>query len=325
MKTRTSIRVAALVTASALSITAIPAFAQDAAAPAPAIDSPAEAESADGTIVVTGSRLQRSANETAPLPINTITSEALRNAGNTDATATLRQIPALISSGTVADSIERGGGGIGQATLNLRQLGSNRTLVVVDGYRHVSGVAGTQTVDVATIPNALIERVEVLTGGASAVYGADAVTGVVNYVLKRDFEGLTLNAQANVPTAGSGSGYRIEGTWGKTFADGRGNITLSAGYTKDDEVLFGQRDFTRDNGRANNSTTYPHVNRRFQRGDISASATPNFFSRYSTDNGRFPIGFSIPTAAQFATFFPGCGVTRDIRVAGNSGEMRGVR
>lgn len=302
MKTRTAFRVATLVTASALSLISLPSLAQETA---PAIDAPAEAESAEGTIVVTGSRLQRSANETAPLPINTITSEALRNAGNTDATATLRQIPALISSGTVADSIERGGGGIGQATLNLRQLGSNRTLVVVDGYRHVSGVAGSQTVDVATIPNALIERVEVLTGGASAVYGADAVTGVVNYVMKKDFEGLTLNAQANVPTAGSGSGYRIEGTWGKNFADGRGNITLSAGYTKDDEVLFGQRDFTRNNGRANNSTTYPHVNRRFQTGDISASATPNFFQRYSLDSGRYPIGFAIPTAAQFATFFPG--------------------
>ncbi|MFN3459018.1 MAG: TonB-dependent receptor domain-containing protein, partial [Novosphingobium sp.] len=302
MKTRTAIRVAALVTASALSLTSLPSLAQETAS---VIDPQAEAESTEGTIVVTGSRLQRSANETAPLPINTITSEALRNAGNTDATATLRQIPALISSGTVADSIERGGGGVGQATLNLRQLGSNRTLVVVDGYRHVSGVAGTQTVDVATIPNALIERVEVLTGGASAVYGADAVTGVVNYVLKKDFEGLTVNAQANMPTAGSGSGYRIEGTWGKNFADGRGNITLSAGYTKDDEVLFGDRAFTRDNGRANNSTTYPHVNRRFQTGDISSSATPNFFQRYSLDSGRYPIGFAIPSAAQFATFFPG--------------------
>ena len=302
MKTRTAIRVAALVTASALSLNSLPSFAQETAS---VIDPQAEAEGTEGTIVVTGSRLQRSANETAPLPINTITSEALRNAGNTDATATLRQIPALISSGTVADSIERGGGGVGQATLNLRQLGSNRTLVVVDGYRHVSGVAGTQTVDVATIPNALIERVEVLTGGASAVYGADAVTGVVNYVLKKDFDGLTLNAQANVPTAGSGSGYRIEGTWGKNFADGRGNITLSAGYTKDDEVLFGDRAFTRDNGRANNSTTYPHVNRRFQTGDISSSATPNFFQRYSLDSGRYPIGFAIPSAAQFATFFPG--------------------
>lgn len=166
----------------------------------------------DATIVVTGSRIARDPNDTAPLPISSVTADELRAAGNTDITATLRQIPALISSGTVADSIERGGGGVGQATLNLRQLGSNRTLVIVDGYRHVSGVAGAQTVDVATIPSALIERVDVLTGGASAVYGADAVTGVVNYVLKRDFEGLSLDAQGGISSRGDGESFRIEGT-----------------------------------------------------------------------------------------------------------------
>lgn len=263
------------------------------------------AEQTEGTIIVTGSRLSRDANATAPLPISTVTAEALAAAGNSDATATLRQIPALISSGTVADSIERGGGGIGQATLNLRQLGSNRTLVLIDGYRHVSGVAGAQTVDVSTIPNALIEQVEVLTGGASAVYGADAVTGVVNYVLKKDFEGLVLDGGISMADAGAGGGFRIEGTIGKNFAEGRGNVTFSAGYTKDQEVLFGERGFTRDNGRGNNSTTYANPDRRFQRGDIDPTNTPNFASRFSQAAGRLPFGFAIPTAAQFNTFFPG--------------------
>lgn len=278
------------------------AYAQDTVA-----DQAGETDETDdgGRIVVTGSRLARDPNAVAPLPISTVTSETLAAAGNLDATATLRQIPALISSGTTADSIERGAGGVGQATLNLRQLGANRTLALVDGWRHVSGVAGSQTVDVSTIPNALIERVEVLTGGASAIYGADAVTGVVNYVLKRDFEGLEVNAQSSVPTSGTGSGFRLEGTWGQNFAEGRGNVTLSGGYTLENEVLLGERPFTRNNGRANNSTTYPDPDRRFQRGDISAAATPNFFQRFSTDNGRFPIGFAIPTIEQFNTFFPG--------------------
>jgi iron complex outermembrane recepter protein len=288
--------------AAALLVTAlVPAAAQAQET----VTDEAEAPADETQIVVTGSRISRNPNATAPLPISTITSETLAAAGNTDATATLRQIPALISSGTAADSIERGAGGVGQATLNLRQLGANRTLVLVDGMRHVSGVAGSQTVDVSTIPNALIERVEVLTGGASAIYGADAVTGVVNYVLKRDFEGLVVDGQASVPTSGAGSAFRIESTWGKNFADGRGNVTLSGGYTLENEVLLGDRPFTRDNGRANNSTTYPDPDRRFQRGDISQTETPNFFQRYSTDSGRFPIGFAIPTAAQFATFFPG--------------------
>lgn len=271
------------------------------------------AEDTEKQIVVTGSRIARDPNAVAPVPISTLDAEELRNFGGTDPTAALRQIPALISSGTVADSIERGGGGIGQATLNLRQLGTNRTLVLVDGWRHVSGVAGTQTVDVSTIPGALLERVEVLTGGASAVYGADAVTGVVNYVLKRDFEGIQLNGQMGISSKGDGRSYRLEGVIGENFADGRGNITLSAGFTDDAEILFGDRDFTRDNGRGNNSTTYANPDRRFQRGDINPATMPNFANRFrlggpGPGSTRFPYGPLIPTAAQIATLFPG-GIT----------------
>ncbi len=272
--------------------------------------SPAPAADEESTIVVTGSRIQRDANATAPLPITTVTSEILQRAGNADATATLRTIPALISSGTVADSLERGGGGVGQATLNLRQLGSNRTLVLVDGARHVSGVAGAQTVDVSTIPSGLIDRVEVLTGGASAVYGADAVTGVVNYVLKRNFEGFAADAQVGVSSRGDGGTQRIEATFGKNFADGRGNFTLSGGYTNESEILFGQREFTANNGRGNNSTTYSNPLRRFQKGDIVAGTMPNFANYYRVGGpgprtSRIAFGPAIPTTAQFATLFPG--------------------
>jgi outer membrane receptor protein involved in Fe transport len=265
----------------------------------------AETAAAEEEFVVTGSRLKASPNETAPLPITTVDAAQLRALGNSDPTATLRQIPALLASGTVADSIERGAGGVGQATLNLRQLGANRTLVLVDGYRHVSGVAGSQTVDVATIPNALIERVDVLTGGASAIYGADAVTGVVNYVLKKDFEGLNLDAQFGISDYGDGQTYRIEGAWGKNFADGRGNITFAAGYTKDTEVGFQDRPFTANNGRGNNSTTYENPLKRFQKGDINPATMPNFASYYSNANGLLPFGFSIPTAAEFGGLFGG--------------------
>jgi iron complex outermembrane receptor protein len=276
---------------------------------AQAATSAAAAETEAETIVVTGSRLKSDPNATATLPITSIDAKQLQALGNTDATATLRQIPALLASGTVADSIERGAGGVGQATLNLRQLGANRTLVLVDGLRHVSGVAGSQAVDVATIPNALIERVDVLTGGASAIYGADAVTGVVNYVLK-NYEGISLNGQAGVSSFGDGRSYRIEGTWGMNFADGRGNVTLSGGYTKDEEILFGDRPITRDNGRGNNSTTYTNPVRRFQKGDLSAANTPNFFNYYRVGGPgprttRIAFGPTIPTTTQFATLFPG--------------------
>jgi outer membrane receptor protein involved in Fe transport len=270
----------------------------------------AAAEAAAEELVVTGSRLRANPNETAPLPITSVDAAQLRALGNSDPTASLRQIPALLASGTVADSLERGAGGVGQATLSLRQLGANRTLVLIDGWRHVSGVAGSQTVDVSTIPNALIERVDVLTGGASAVYGADAVTGVVNYVLKKNFEGINLDAQFGISDYGDGETYRIEGAWGKNFADGRGNVTFAAGYTKDSEVLQGDRPITANNGRGNNSTTYNNPFKRFQKGDISAATMPNFANYYRVGGpgprtSRIAFGPTIPTAAQFATLFPG--------------------
>jgi outer membrane receptor protein involved in Fe transport len=290
----------------------MPAFAQEQAAAAEAAPSAEEAN----TIVVTGSRLARDPNSIAPLPISTLGADELRASGNTDATATLRQLPALLSSRSVADSLEGRGdqrGGQGQATLNLRQLGTNRTLVLVDGRRHVSGVAGTQAVDVSTIPTALIERVEVLTGGASAVYGADAVTGVVNYVLRRDFEGFQIDAQTGISSEGDGQSFTINGAYGKNFGDGRGNVTLSVGYTNDQEVLMSDRSFTADNNRANNSTTYNNPLRRFQRGDINPATMPNFASRFRVGGlgarvTRFPYGPLIPTPAQVTSLFPG-GIT----------------
>jgi outer membrane receptor protein involved in Fe transport len=286
----------------------MPAFAQEQAAAAEAAPSAEQAN----TIVVTGSRLARDPNAVAPVPISTLSAADFRAAGNTDTTATLRQLPALISSGTVADSIERGAGGVGQAVLNLRQLGAARTLVLVDGRRHVSGVDGTQAVDVATIPAALIERVEVLTGGASAIYGADAVTGVVNYVLKKDFEGIQIDAQTGISRYGDGSTLSLSGTYGKNFADGRGNITFSAGYTNESEVLLGDRPFTANNGRANNSTTYDNPLRRFQKVDINASSMPNF-ANYFRVGGPGPrttrIGFGNvipqPGSADYNQIFTG--------------------
>ena len=258
------------------------------------------------TIVVTGSRLLRDINATAPAPVSTIDAAALRAAGNTDITATLREIPALLSSGTVADSIERGAGGVGQGVLDLRGLGANRTLVLVDGRRHVSGVAGRSAVDVATIPPALIERVEVLTGGASAVYGSDAVTGVVNYVLKQNFQGFQFDAQTGITAEGDGRADSLGGTWGLNFGSGRGNATFSAGYAKEQEVLLGERSATADNGRANNSTTYLNPALRFQKGEINAASMPNFAGAFSIGGpGGIAYGSQIPTAAQFQTRFPG--------------------
>ena len=257
-----------------------------------------------GDIVVTGSRIARDPNATAPSPVVTVSAADLRSTGQIDVAETLREIPALISSASIADSIERGGGGVGQATLNLRGLGSNRTLVLINGRRHVAGVAGTQTVDIATIPSTLIESVDVLTGGASAIYGADAVTGVVNFRLRRNYEGSEISAQVGISEEGDGRTFSLQGVTGRNFADDRGNVVIAGSYNRGEELLAGSRDFTRNNRQANVGGTYANPARRFQVGDISA-ATPNFQRRFTVAANRFPFGFAIPTAAQFATFFPG--------------------
>lgn len=260
------------------------------------------------TIVVTGSRIARDPNLGSPVPVQQVTAEELTQTGTTDVVDVLRNVPALSTSTTSEGSIDgvfSAGVGVGQAVLNLRGLGRQRTLVLVNGRRHVSGVAGEQSVDINSIPRALIDRVETITGGASAVYGADAVTGVVNFVLDEDFDGLEANVQSGI--SHHGDAWRINGdlTWGTNFADGRGNVTISAEYSRNDEVLFGDRSFTRNNGIFDDQGN-PAL--RFQQGDIGAN-TPNFAQFYAVGVGGFPVGFLIPTASDFSDdFFAAFGV-----------------
>jgi len=273
----------------------------------------AEAGEPGEAIVVTGSRIARDPNVGSPAPIISVTAEELQRSGTSDVVDTLRDIPALSTSTSTDGSIDGVfSEAVGQSILNLRGLGSQRTLVLVNGRRHVSGVAGDQAVDINSISTALIERVETLTGGASSIYGADAVTGVVNFVLKEDFEGLQANVQTGISS--EGDAWRINGdlTWGKNFADGRGNITISGEYARNDELQFGERDFSRDNGIA---AADDNPARRFQTGDISAN-TPNFRDFFAIGVGGFPTGFLIPSAADFAAdYFDQFGVNPDLTPA----------
>lgn len=261
-------------------------------------DDPAP-EEAEKNIVVTGSRIARDPNLGSPAPIIAVTSEELQRSGTADVVDTLRDIPALSTSTSAEASIDGVfSEAVGQSILNLRGLGSNRTLVLVNGKRHVSGVAGEQAVDINSIPTALIERVETLTGGASSIYGADAVTGVVNFVLKDDFEGLQGNIQTGISS--EGDAWRINGdlTWGANFADGRGNITVSGEYARNDEIQYGDRSFSRNNGIGANQD---NPARRFQVGDINAN-TPNFANYFAIGTAGFPTGFQIPTGGALEDF-----------------------
>ncbi len=127
--------------------------------------------------------------------------------------------------------------------LDLRGQGISRTLVLQNGRRHVTSQPGTSTVDVNTIPDDLLERVDIVTGGNSAIYGSDAIAGVVNFITKRDFEGYKVRGQVGVSSRGDRPTYLGSVTAGKNFADGRGNIAVNFEYAKSDPLYYADRDF----------------------------------------------------------------------------------
>ena len=197
------------------------------------------------TVVVTGSRVERAMGAYTPAPTAVTTAETIELSGTANLGDFLNQLPQLRST----FSLQNGSRFIGTTGLNLldlRGLGTERTLVLQDGHRHVSGLNGTSAVDINSIPQDLVERVEIITGGASAVYGADAVTGVVNFIMKDDFEGLKVRANYSEPQHEGGEEFRMALTWGQNFADGRGNVAFAAEWTDVSEIRGVDRDWITD-------------------------------------------------------------------------------
>ena len=210
----------------AASVTSATAYAQ---ASQPGAASAAASEPQE--VVVTGSRLPRP-NLDQPTPVSVLGQQLIQNAGTANLGDILTQLPAIGFSGTIRANSNNFGNGYGVSSINLRNLGLSRTLVLVDGYRHVAGDIGTNAVDVNSVPTALVDHVEVITGGASAIYGSDAVTGVVNIVLKKKFEGVEAEAQAGADDGGYGANYSASATVGHNFLDGKLNVTLTGFFTK---------------------------------------------------------------------------------------------
>ncbi len=196
-------------------------------------------------VVVTGSRIKRS-GASAPSPVTIVDSEAISLQGEINLANILNQLPALGSTRTNA-SATGFIGTTGTSNLDLRRLGINRTLVLVNGRRHVGSQAGSAAVDINSIPQELVERVEVLTGGASAIYGADAVTGVVNFVTKKDFEGVSVFGQAGQADEGDAFSYTTRLIAGSNFDDDKGNAVFSVEWAETDGFLANDRSFRRNN------------------------------------------------------------------------------
>lgn len=196
----------------------------------------AQEDTSVSELVVTGSRIPRP-NLDQPTPVTTVNSVAIENAGTSSLGDVLAQLPALASSGTVRANSDSGANLGGLSFPDLRGLGTSRTLTLVNGRRHVAGDAGDTAVDLNSIPTALVDRVEVVTGGASAIYGSDAVSGVINIILKDRFEGYEIRAQGGSPLNGNyGQNYSLSATGGWNFADDRGNVTLTLFGDKQERV-----------------------------------------------------------------------------------------
>jgi outer membrane receptor protein involved in Fe transport len=185
-------------------------------------------------IEVTGSRILRE-GAIAPSPVTVISGEDLVNTGAMNIGEVLNKLPALATTFSLANS-GRFIGTAGISLLDLRGMGTDRTLVLVDGKRHVASSPGTSSVDTNTIPSSWIDRVEIITGGASAVYGADAVTGVVNFVLKKDITGLNVSAIKGFADNSQYKNEKYTFSFGQDFAEGRGNAAVSIEYNSQNSL-----------------------------------------------------------------------------------------
>lgn len=211
--------------ATAIVATAAPALAQE--------------QASTDTIIVTGSRIARPDLQ-ASSPVAVVGAEEFRFSGATHVEDVLNELPQVVPSLTGASNNP----GDGVATVDLRGLGETRTLVLVNGRRYVA-YDEQQVVDLNTVPSALIERVDVVTGGRSAIYGSDAIAGVVNFVLKKDFEGVQVSGNYRFNEAGDGDTYQVDSIIGSNFADGRGNVTAYMSYSKRKAIMASARSYTR--------------------------------------------------------------------------------
>ncbi|TLY61456.1 MAG: TonB-dependent receptor [Gammaproteobacteria bacterium] len=195
------------------------------------------------TVVVTGSRIATPELE-SPVPVTILSEQMIQNNGAPNVSDILRELPSVGTSALsttnsnflVADS--------GVNTINLRNLGDQRTLVLVNGRRFTPGVAGNSEVDFNMIPTDFIDHVEIITGGASAVYGSDAVAGVVNVIYQDKFEGIRTRFQGGATDHGDSARYVGALTFGQPFAAGRGHLMLNLSYDKDEGLRSSQRAFS---------------------------------------------------------------------------------
>jgi outer membrane receptor protein involved in Fe transport len=193
-----------------------------------------------GNITVTGSRIRRP-NVESNVPVTSVSAQELTEQGDVSVGDALNDLPSLRSTFSQANST-RFIGTTGLNLLDLRGLGTARTLVLVNGRRHITSSVGDFDVDTNTIPTDLVERVDVVTGGSSAVYGSDAIAGVVNFVLRRDFEGVRLRGQGGISSEHDRGIYFTSLTAGENLLDDRLNVAMNLEYAHAEALFNADRD-----------------------------------------------------------------------------------
>ena len=277
------------------SLVASPAFAQVVVQPE---DPSLEPAAAEEMIIVTGSRIQRRNVETAA-PVAVVDSAEFELSGTVNVENVVNALPQVVP-GVTSNSNNPGNG---TASLDLRGLGSTRNLVLVNGRRWMF-FDTNQTVDLNTIPQFLLESVDVVTGGASAVYGSDALSGVVNFRL-RQVQGVELGGQYSITEEGDADRYEIHGAIGTDFADGRGNVTVFGEYYNRESLFQGDRAFS-----------------NFALGGETSSAPLQQFGSSTVPFGRINTPGSIDINAAGDTLPLGAGLVIDDAVFDTAGVGR---
>lgn len=268
-------------------------------APQP-VDEPLMEDAPGDQITVTGSRIVRDGYD-APTPVSVVSTKELKSEAPANISDFVNTLPAVRGSTTAAStngSLSNGAAGVN--SVNLRALGAARTLVLFDGQRSVASTT-TGSVDVNTFPQALIQRVEVVTGGASSAYGSDAVSGVVNFILNKEFKGLAAEYEYGVTTYGDGPNHKISLTAGQEFAEGRGHIIVSGEHFTQTGIQSIDRDWN-DSGffLANN----PAYSAAACTDSSAATACVNeFLISSGIGTGQFTPGGLISTGPLRGTYF----------------------
>jgi outer membrane receptor protein involved in Fe transport len=273
-------------------------------------------------VTVTGSRIVRRDLQAAS-PLVTVTDQVFEQNSTTAVESVLNKLPQYVPANTqfnTSDVFPSATSTPGISTVSLRGLGANRTLVLVDGHR-AQPANSTLVIDTNSIPSSALESVEIITGGASAVYGADALAGVTNFKLKSKFEGFDMQVRSAMTERGDGEENRLSMLLGSSLADGRGNAMLGIEYTKREEVLGTDRSFFRDafKDSRTNGTSAARMN-RFQ---YEASTTTGLPSQ-AVANGLFPeapAGYTVPRNTSFLLNDDGTVFKQELQGLGFNGDI----